>query len=179
VATYWNGIGGSVLFGDGAGGFAEWPTIDWTLTCTNRVWEASNSVTGASAAYRRGMNEYAGSFNMVFDSDQVIDDVAVEGDSVIIEHDLGMSGMFYSQTAVIETIVPKLNTRTGGIEMAVTWKGDGILTFNAALLTSLKRERSDREFTQRPRQPVVRHPLPKFRHQVVNKPPAKPAKSVA
>jgi hypothetical protein len=164
MAEYWAGIGGSVWFGlfeDGdVGEQLEWPTIDWTLTCANRLWEASNSHDGAGAVFRRGMAEYSGTFNLVFDTDQVVESVAVEGDTITLAHDLGLSGLFYSQFAIIESITPKLNVRTGGIELGVTWKGNGFVVLDSLLKNALRR--NDKSgFIRR----KVKHPPARFRHQ--------------
>jgi hypothetical protein len=66
------------------------------------------------------------------------------GRPVTIVHNLGLSGFFYTENAWIETYVPKLNTRTGGIEATFTWKGDGDILIDGTLLKAA-REKAERE----------------------------------
>jgi hypothetical protein len=123
MATFWNGVGGHMTLA--ATNFA---VIDWSLDKSSRLAEVTNSGSAGVAQYIAGVKEYSGTTNIVWDSTSHVETVALEGASVTLKLYLGSSTYYYTLTALIEKISPRVNTRQDAITVSVQWKGTSTIS---------------------------------------------------
>ncbi len=141
-ATFHRGQGGSVLAGSVA--FA---VLDWTLTKTNRLTEITNSGSLGYAEYFPGVTEGSGSFNALWDSENIPDEGNTENASpgdplfgpdesgtlevgalVVLTLKIGDSGKTYVMNARIESLAVTVNAVTDVVKFACNFKTSGVIT---------------------------------------------------
>lgn len=130
--TYWSGVGGVVKFTPDLTSIEiTLNNFTWTKNAKNRLAEVTNAQSGGHAKYIASVSEADGSFDVVWDSAAVPENLGIfPGSSGTIKEYLGGSTKFKSQSIVIEQISHKVDTRNGAITYTCTYKGNGAITNN-------------------------------------------------
>lgn len=125
MPTFHKGNGGSVV---GAG--VTLTVVRWTLTEHNRVAETTNSSTAGRATWLGTVTEADFTCETVFDSDALLvtDSVLTPGATVTVRLNLGDSSKFFTGSAVIESVVHKVDNTQDVVRADLTGKYSGTLT---------------------------------------------------
>lgn len=95
------------------------PVTTWSITERNRVAETTNSGTSGRATWLGTVTEADFTCEVIFDSTALLvtDNTLTPGSGVTVKLELGDSGKFFTGTAVIETIVHKVNNLSDVVDL--------------------------------------------------------------
>lgn len=102
---------------------------DWQITITARLTEKTHSGSGGTAQSHKVLEEWSGSFNLPWDSDNIPDvDMPFDnGDEPTWRGYLGDSGKFYQGPIIVESCVAVVNNQNDIVRFTVNFKGNGTL----------------------------------------------------
>lgn len=124
--AYHKGNGGKVT-----ANAVDLPVTTWVLNERNRLGETTSSASSGRATWLGGVTEADGQCEVIFDSAALLvtDNSLTPGSAVTVAMYAGDSGKLWTGTAVIETIVHKVNNLGGDVVKAdLTFKYSGSLT---------------------------------------------------